>query len=76
MTVKIKERTPAKALVHLRNIKPGQFFVYASEHSERNLQLRTDTGAVIVETGVHDEEDIYSKDAVFEVIPNVDIFWG
>nr|UWD77054.1 MAG: hypothetical protein [Bacteriophage sp.] len=76
MTVKIKERTPAKTLVHLSNIEPGQFFVYSSEHSARTLQLRTSTGAVIVETGVHDEDDIYSKHAVFEVIPDVDILWG
>lgn len=76
MTVKIKERTPAKALVHFRNIKPGQFFIYAGNGSERRLQLRTDTGAVIVENGVHDEEDFYSTSAVFEVITDVDIFWG
>lgn len=76
MPVKIKERTPAKDLVHFRNIKPGQFFVYVSEHSERNLQLRTGSGAVIVATGVHDEDDIYSKDAVFEIIRDVDIIWG
>lgn len=76
MTVTIKERTPAKSLVHFSKIKPGQFFVYSSEHSERNLQLRTDTGAVVVETGVHDEEKIYSKDAVFEIIHDVDILWG
>lgn len=76
MPVKIKERSPVKDLVYFRNIKPGQFFVYVSEHSARNLQLRTDSGAVIVETGVHDEDAVYSEDAVFEIIPDVDILWG
>lgn len=76
MTVKIKECTQPKALVHFRNIKPGQFFVYSAKLSERNLQLRTHYGAVIVATGEYDEEDIYSKDAVFEIIHDVDILWG
>lgn len=76
MTVKIKERTKTKSLVYFRNIKPGQFFVYSAKLSERNLQLRTHDGAVIVATGEYDDADIYSKDAVFEVIHDVDILWG
>uniref|UniRef100_A0AB39CBV4 Uncharacterized protein n=1 Tax=Klebsiella phage vB-Kvc-Y10 TaxID=3236922 RepID=A0AB39CBV4_9CAUD len=76
MTVKIKERAKTKALVYFRDIKPGQFFVYSSEHSVRNLQLRTHAGAVIVATGEYDDENLYSKDAVFEIIHDVDILWG